>query len=385
MPIPRRIVLQKRLIEFCKAASLEELPFNVVQILGFGSFFRGKESPKDVDLVLRVDRRPERFALFCELVKKVRFTSDYEKAFPSPCQAMLHESTSEVPASKWPVGQRERLTSLYSQWLEAYTWNMLHPHNDADHFALIGPDNFARRLIRRRFPKLNIIEILDEAAEPHIPLHIFHGFEVTVWTKESPDAAATLGTLLADDAVRQNVIKEVIHFRLHRRSIMDQIDLCREEIAVLQDQAVPPPARDGTDVAEWHAGVPRLAHAAAASKQSYSASVAFRTSGIINPDTFRTTNATDTRTLIAEADDVRTAIKVLQEDLEQWSELKEQLCCARHGPNVGAVPLDELAAALMLNHGPSLLRPRKLSFLNQQGFSIPIVIDDTLLRASRGY
>ena len=101
----------------------------------------------------------------------MRFTSDYEKAFPSPCQALLHVSTSEVPASKWPVGQRERLTSLYSQWLEAYTWNMLHPHTDADHFALIGPDHFARRLIRRRFPKLNIIDILDEGAEPHIPLH----------------------------------------------------------------------------------------------------------------------------------------------------------------------------------------------------------------------
>lgn len=385
MAVSRRAVLRNRLIEFGKAAERGELPFDVLQILGFGSFFRGKESPKDVDLVLRVDRRPARFILFRELIEKLRFTPHYEEAFATPREALLHVCATEASAIKWPARQRERFTTTYSQWLEGYTWNMLHPKTDADYYALMSPDHFARRLITRRFPKVNVVEILDEGAAPHVPLHIFHGFEVSIWTKDSPDTGAALDMLVTDDAVRQNVIKEIVHFGLQRQCLLDQIDLCREEVAVLRDEALPSPSRFTGGDAAWHASNPRLAHLAAAAKQSHAASVAFRTSGSIDPDAYREMSAADALTLIAQADDARTAIKVLQEQMELWSDLRDQLLRARHEANVGAVPLDELAAALMLNRGRRDLRPRKQAFLNQQGFPAAIDVDDTLLRSRCGY
>jgi hypothetical protein len=385
MPVPRRAVLRHRLIEFGKAAEQGELPFDVLQILGFGSFFRGKESPQDVDLVLRVDRRPERFALFRELIEMLRFTPHYEDAFATPREALLHVCTTKASAIKWPARQPERFIKVYSEWLEGYAWNMLHAKTDADHYALMSPDHFARRLISRRFPKVNVVEFLDEGAEPHVPLHIFHGFEVSIWTKDAPDTAAALDTLQADDVVRRNVIKEIGHFGLQRNCLLDQIALCREEVAVLRDEAVTPPSRLTGDDAAWHAGDPRLAHLAAAAKQSHAASVAFRTSGHIDPELYREMNAADTVTLIAQADDARTTIKALQEPKELWTDLRDQLWRARHEPNIGAVPLDELAAALMLNHGRRSLRPRKQAFLKQQGFPADIDVDDTLLRSRRGY
>lgn len=385
MAVSRRTLLRTRLIEFSKAAERGELPFDVLQILGFGSFFRGKESPKDVDLVLRVDRNSARFICFRDLIEKLRFTPHYEEAFTTPQEALRHVCTTEASAIRWPVKQRERLALVYSEWLEGYTWNMLHAKTDADHYALMSPDHFAKRLIRRRFPKVNVVDVLDEGAEPHVPLRIFHGFEVSIWTKDAPDTAAALDMLLADDVVRRNVIKEIVHFGFQRQCLLDQIDLCREEVAVLREEAVPPPSHFMVDHAAWHAGVPRLAKLAAAAKQSHSASVAFRTSGIIDSDAYRVMNAADTLTLIAQADDARAAIKALQYQMELWSDLKEQVRRARHEPNVGAVPLDELAAALMLNHGRRDLRPRKQAFLNQQGFPADIDVDDTLLRSRCGY
>jgi hypothetical protein len=385
MAVSRRAVLRNRLIEFGKAATRGELPFDVLQMLGFGSFFRGKESPQDVDLVLRVDRRPARFILFRELIEKLRFTPHYEEAFATPREALLHVCATETSAITWPATQRERFTMVYSQWLEGYTWNMLHPKTDANYYALMSPDHFARRLITRRFPKVNVVEILDEGADPHVPLHIFHGFEVSIWTKDSPDTATALDMLLTDDAVRRNVIKEIVHFGLQRQCLLDQIDLCREEVAVLRDEAVPPPSRFTSEDAAWSVGNPRHAHLAAAAKQSHAASVAFRTTGSIDPHAYREMTAADARTLIARADDARTAIKVLQEQKELWSGLRDQLWRARHEPNVGAVPLDKLAAALMLNHGGRNLRPRKQAFLNQQGFPGDVNVDDTLLRSRRGY
>lgn len=107
------------------AAEREELPFDVIQILSFGSFFRGKESPTDVDPVLRVACHPARFTLFHELIEKLRLTPHYEEAFATPREALLHVCATEASATKWPARQRERFTTMHSHWLDGYTWNML--------------------------------------------------------------------------------------------------------------------------------------------------------------------------------------------------------------------------------------------------------------------
>jgi hypothetical protein len=385
MAASRRAVLRDRLIALGKAAEQQELPFDVLQILGFGSFFRGKQSPKDVDLVLRVDRRTERFTVFRELVEKLQADPSYEEAFETPRKAMLHLCSTDAAVTRWPAERREWSAARYSEWLAAYSWNMLHPRTEKQYFALMGTDAYAIRVMRKRFPNININAIITDDDGTNATLAVWHGFEVVVWTKDATNVSATLAMLLTDGTVRQNIVKDIVHFGLQRQCLLTQLCLCREEVAVLRDPTTPPPPRFTVNDAAWQAGIPRLVHAAAASEQAHSASVAFRTSGTVDSKACDELNALDTRTLAEQADSARKTIKDLQEQLELWSELKEQLLCARHEPNVGSVPIDELTAALMLSRGERRRLSRKRDFLDQHGFPGDVDIDETLLRSRRGY
>ena len=53
----RQSVLFERLVKLGELAVKDVLPVKVTSIKGFGSFFRGKPSPKDVDLAIAQDFR----------------------------------------------------------------------------------------------------------------------------------------------------------------------------------------------------------------------------------------------------------------------------------------------------------------------------------------
>src|SRR5437660_438244 len=69
----RQSVLLDRLVTFCERCGSPDLPWRIERVLGYGSFFRGKGRPGDVDLVARVGARHPLFNKFRDLVvEKVR-------------------------------------------------------------------------------------------------------------------------------------------------------------------------------------------------------------------------------------------------------------------------------------------------------------------------
>ncbi len=68
---PRQMVLLERLKVLCdRASSGALLPAGVVSVWGYGSYFRNKERPRDVDLDIVIDRSGPGFELWRLLYDK---------------------------------------------------------------------------------------------------------------------------------------------------------------------------------------------------------------------------------------------------------------------------------------------------------------------------
>ena len=150
----RQRTLFDRLVTLGNWATAGKFPFRITEILGFGSFFRGKSTPRDVDLVLRV-QRPDyipQFARFIELLNEIRSDPAFQNKFSGPREALLdvlkRRSGKLLPGFE----DSDRSPALYGSWLEGYSWSMLFPRTIHAECAITSPDGFARRLLRREFP-----------------------------------------------------------------------------------------------------------------------------------------------------------------------------------------------------------------------------------------
>src|SRR5690349_12819678 len=86
----RQKVLFDRLVKLGEMASKHLLPVKVASIKGFGSFFRGKPSPKDADIVIQWIEESPRFNAFIKLLQKVR-RDVVKRRTESPLNAFLEE------------------------------------------------------------------------------------------------------------------------------------------------------------------------------------------------------------------------------------------------------------------------------------------------------
>ena len=77
----RQAVLLERLVTFCERCGSPDLPMRVDRVIGYGSFFRGKERPADVDLLVVVGARHPDFERFSAIVEKL------EKEMPTDIPA----------------------------------------------------------------------------------------------------------------------------------------------------------------------------------------------------------------------------------------------------------------------------------------------------------
>lgn len=232
----RQNALYDRLVKLGEWATDERLPCKVKEIVGFGSFFRGKPSPKDVDLILRIDN-PEltpRFNHFCEVLKAIRDSRRNQAKFGTPREA-LHVELRRLAQSERLVSDAAAYReSLYSSWLEGYSWPMLFPATIIGQCSLKSPEEFTRRLLRREFPNLNVIryERFKDKWDGFGELRC--GFSVSLWSEGRPDIRSNLARLLSDDVVTENALRDMAYFQVQLPNISAEVQLVTAEIALLR-------------------------------------------------------------------------------------------------------------------------------------------------------
>lgn len=193
-------VLLDRLRTFGNWLSQGKLPVEVLEVRGFGSFFRGKTKPRDVDLVIRRAGDTADFRLFSKLLDKATY-GRYSREFSTPQAALLkvfdQHYSHFLPGMIDMTAQRH----LFEQWIEGYSWAMLYDTTIHRHITLRSSTEIARRLMKRHLPNVNIPMWLGPK-EPIEKCGLHAGFTVLVWSREKPDIQANVETALAQDQRR---------------------------------------------------------------------------------------------------------------------------------------------------------------------------------------
>ena len=155
----RQRVLHDRLLTLGNWASNRLLPIDTTQIIGFGSFFRGKPQPKDVDIVIQHTKDPTAdFRRFRRLLHMATRDMVRREKFDTP-QAALLDVFDERQERMLPhcdeLVTQER--ALFATWSDGISWNMLLPQTIAGQVQVEGPEYFTTRLIRRHLPNVNVV------------------------------------------------------------------------------------------------------------------------------------------------------------------------------------------------------------------------------------
>lgn len=228
----RQRVLFERLVGLAPLIQSGGVPLVVVEVLGFGSFFRGKTDARDVDLMFRCRRHPPRpdFARFSTLLEKIRYERAYQEQFASPEEAIdaAYRAADSPRLPGFDDSEVER--TRFRDWLHGHTWNMLHAKSIHDESRIKSPEEFARRGVKRHLPNLNVMQFLNEDDSRHA---IRCGFTVRLWSSEHPDIESLLAEALSEERVYENTLQELRYFEKQLPVLQADANLLQVGIATL--------------------------------------------------------------------------------------------------------------------------------------------------------
>jgi hypothetical protein len=195
-PTKRQKTLITRLVRLGEMVSNNLLPLNVTEILGFGSFFRGKTSPKDVDLMVRHSGSHDpQFQEFMKLVAMIRKDVALQRRYREP-QLALGEAFDKSKAGMLPgLLDHSEKRAIFLSWLDGYSWRMLFPATVNEQVEIDFPWRYTRRLLQRSVPSLNVVLALGPEADP-LNVGLRTGFAVSIWSPRQRDMEANLREVL---------------------------------------------------------------------------------------------------------------------------------------------------------------------------------------------
>lgn len=207
----RQELLLGRLVELGDTARACCFPLDVLEIIGFGSFFRGKRRPKDVDLLIRCSREHTKtFAAFAKIVHHICSDVAYQHRYKRPLSAFLNEferrNADMLPG--FSPSQAER--SMYGEWLARYSWSMLFPRRMDEAPAWESPFGFMARIMRRRFPNLNVVYYIYPGSEP-AQIGLRAGFTEVIWSRDQTNLKENVLQLLTPEWLTVNNLRELTH------------------------------------------------------------------------------------------------------------------------------------------------------------------------------
>lgn len=363
----RQRLLMSRLVTLGDWANSNELPVRPVEIRGFGSFFRGKPNPHDVDLLIKADTRihlPE-FDSFIKFLEAIRYDDNLDPQFATPHDAIAELVSNGDPRTKIIEGcDIERL----KRWVAPYSWNMLRPQTMAAESAFDSPRGYTKRLIKSALPNINVLEFMmpDEGDKL---LGLRCGFTVSVWSTERPDTAANLKELMTDESMRKNAFLERAYFVNQIPHIAASVNLHEAEITLLKK--IPTQQLGSKDRWIWFDAFskdhPDLNEASAQLEKTRTASKEV-VDGDIQDD------GTPLREMATEVDQLRKELKYLYARNDQMETLRNLMLYYRAGQEPSSLDIDEFAIVEMLNRGSKAAKVKCREFLKSMNYPVDRIL-----------
>jgi hypothetical protein len=203
----RQSVLLDRLVAFCERCGSLDLPLRITRIYGYGSFFRRKDRPADVDLTVLCGERHPLFERFVKLV---------EDDLDESCPALPPNERMRRLADCHPEPEIQDASPMFSSWLEGVSDHMLFGQQ-----TILGQTNklsahfYTQRLLHLSLPgirgKLTSFNASHSAKVVH-----------EIWSPEQTDVRAAVGRIWARDQ-RDDLLTEARWFEEQARPYLLQI------------------------------------------------------------------------------------------------------------------------------------------------------------------
>lgn len=200
----RQNVLLDRLRILIDRVAMWPLPLVITEVWGFGSFFRKKENPRDLDLQLRFTNRTPEYEAFAEVMERLLHR---DTVADTPVET-LADIRSEIPP---------RLLGLMTKWVSLFSWNMLSVPIPC--VFVYSPEPLTCRLLREGLPKLSLhLENVDRGSWREKDHPVFF-----LWSREKPNLASNLEALNASENLRSALLQELTNFEsqlAHHRKML---------------------------------------------------------------------------------------------------------------------------------------------------------------------
>lgn len=235
----RQQVLIERLVRFGTAVQERRLPLKVCEVLGFGSFFRGKPNAKDVDLVIRhTGLENQQFTDFHAYVEEIRHNKQLRDRYATPREAFIAAYRSKRQNMFPGFVDDDEQVNVYASWLDGYSWSMLFPRTVASQSTCDLPQSYMYRFMRRNFPNLNIALAVGPNGDAYLPA-LRTGFLVSIWLPERTDIRANIEHSLQPEQVARAIADDA-------KSLNRQIFLLQASLEILT--AIAKQLRSGKDL-----------------------------------------------------------------------------------------------------------------------------------------
>lgn len=366
----RQQLLFDRLVTLGDWATKGELPMRVLEIRGFGSFFRGKPRPQDVDLLIRI-QRPEHlpeFDLFVGLLKQIRCDWDLEERYDTPMRAIAALASASD----------ERLNGIspphikrFLNWVESYSWKMLRPQTIHGQCSFSGPEDYAKRMIKKTLPNLNVFQFMNPRETDQKPSGLRCGFTVSIWSEDRPNTADNLTALMTETAMRSNAIRELAYFEVQHQEISALVAYHEAEIELLQ--RIPKRKKKADCSWTWfnafstdHSDLAEVSTALKLAQQNSNEFVEQKW-GRATSSSEPTLSLTK---LASQVDKQRKGIKRLFIRNDLLESLRTELAHFKSGAATTDLKAEEYAVVEMLRHGSKSEKVKKADFLRDMGFPV---------------
>lgn len=190
----RQKVLFERLNKLIHRIVNEPLPVNISGVWGYGSFFRGKADPRDLDVRVRFDA----------------LTPLYRDFYQAMGRAVQLEEDAETPVDAFdqtaPHGPSQH---ILREWASLYpTWGSLRErgYNSWRLWRYQCAGDVLRKILIKGLPKISVM-----VDTPEEPLRL-RGTTLLIWSPDKPNFHETLAEITTGASLVEFLTNEAVNF-----------------------------------------------------------------------------------------------------------------------------------------------------------------------------
>ena len=253
---------------------------------------------------------------------------------------------------------------------------MLYPDTMQNQYSITSPDDYTKRMVKRRLPNLNIVQILNPNDTKPRPIGLQCGFTVSIWSEAAPDVASNLTELLSEKVLAKNLMLELTYFDAQLPMIRAQDVLRRAEIDFLfsiprRRKAADP---DWRWFDEWSMDRDELRDPRAKFKEVQKLASIFDDAEWGQADISSDDRRLAYTDAVTAADKKRKEIKRLYQQIDMLDDVKACLTCYKSGAARTDLPPKDYVVSAMLSRGSATKRKKVASVLRELGLPVPMEI-----------